>query len=112
MSAYSTQDIFIPSFNHRQKRHSQFVAKRDDYFNKHMLCGSDSTRSFRGYKQQEQGEERGNVAKFCNCTSGGRAADRNWSSSPVGSYCRRKLMAKRSTLNGTKDGGESFNSGT
>jgi hypothetical protein len=58
------------------------------------------------------GEERGNVAKFCNCTSGGRAADRNWSSSPVGSYCRRKLMAKRSTLNGTKDGGESFNSGT
>ena len=57
-------------------------------------------------------KERGNVAKFRNCTSGSGAVDRNWSSSPVGSYCGRKLMAKRSTLNSTKDSGESLHRGT
>jgi hypothetical protein len=51
---------------------------------------------------------RGDVAKFRNCMSGSGAVDRNWSSSPVGSYCRRKLIARRSTLNCTKDSGESF----
>jgi len=35
------------------------VAKRADCFNKHRLSGSGSTRSFRGYKQQEHGGREG-----------------------------------------------------
>jgi len=51
--------VFLPSFNHSPKGTASFVAKRAECFNKHGLSGSGSTRSFRGYKQQEQGGREG-----------------------------------------------------
>ena len=60
MFSYCKQaSVFLPSFNHRPKGTARFEAKRADCFNNHRLSGSGSTRSFRGYKQQEHGKREG-----------------------------------------------------